>query len=669
MANDSAQQRIERYRLQAQNSFTAFKERRLFWDTLVHRKEKPVLDPKVTNIGYYQTPDLRDEENTIIDVLTMNPTKFDANVLQEGTEAEQAVRDIVLWCARTAAMINNGRWVDIANAGGIARHGVKIMRLRHESITEPDDLPTGLPKSKDARDEAFRKRGNVFSVDDADTLSSSWVERARKTNVFVYQTEIPLADAYEEFRTKNGTDNSGNAIYRRPALNPAKELVWIGDDQLPEGVNWQSTLIKHVVVEYLDPDQTCPVCPDHHMLWSGGEYLCGTGQKAGDPETEVLTYTLPYRYQPSFRICGGRVNWLDKDPDERYQPMAYKLLVEASVINWCETMLLTLSNRDSSDDRVYATLAHISQEAVNRIPESVFENMAVPLPDPDRGEIPLVPSELIKWPTEMSATLTDVLTAARARFDAARVNRFLTGSAFKETAEGTGTMGLQQAQAAALPFNRPLAEMDLWWWELLQDMLHAIRLWDYDAAEGTEQKYYVTTTGQEQLRKGHADAGQAVWVSASKLEHDFDLVVKTENTTKQEEQATLQRAAFLYDRGDIDYPQYLEMIGYADVEHQQALLDKAKLRRRNEPMIARAQDYALAIIYSELSGIPQEILMGATQLPAVPGAPPTNENQPTGGPALRRPFQDVPGRQPTIQLPALNGVSGGTSPVEGPIGQ
>lgn len=632
-------ERARRWIDEAQNAFHAAHDSREFWDSLVRRDEKPVLDPKVTDIGYYMTPDLEDNEHIVIDVLSKNPTRYDGTPLKEGTTAEKIVREIVLWTARHANLMNVGNWVDAANAAGIARHGYKVMRLTHKPITEPEVDDEDVSDEEERREAAMKARGNVWCIEDADNLSAAWLERGLNRNVIVYETDKPVIEAYEDIKIQK-PDAEGKSKYMRPSLQDDR-LTWVGDDTQPDKSVWDKTL-RHVVVEYKDPDQMCPICKgaDAHPLWAGVEYLYPANTNKEDAE-EVQTYTLPFRYQPSFRVTGGRVNWLEKDPDTRYRPMLHKLLVEASVINWCETMLMTLANRDSADSRVYGSLAKLSDAVAGHVPQWVWDKMAVPLPDAAANEIPLVPMEILSWPTNMAEMFKEMAEAARLRFDAAKINPFVAGTAFDQTEKGTATMGILQTEQANQPFDRPLVEMDRFWWELWQDVYHAIRLWDYEEDEGTEQKFYERTTGDEQLRKGHADPGQDVYLSASKLKTPFDLVLKTERKTRAEEDADLQRATFLYDRGDITEDDYYEMIGIYDVEGHKSKLDIDELRRLAAPMKRNARQYALATVMSELMMLPIEVLMngmpvGQTMVPGVSGP------------------QGNMGGQPTVQLPAID---------------
>lgn len=635
---------IDRLLKQCQTPFADFREFRENWRDLVHRDIQPEMDVRLgADVAHYASPDLEEAEHDFADILTMNPTRFDVAMRETGEHAKEAGNDAKLLAAHTWAFVENrGRWIDRANAVGQARYGVNVLRMLHSPIEEPDT--EGM---KD-RDEAMRQQPWPFCFEQSSVLGSSWQMKGQGWKVFAYEYEVPVLSAREEYEVsgkdlnKHSTGYDDDRLYR-PAVDKATgKLCWLGNDEAVDESVWDRKL-KGIIIEYQDTESPCPICPDKHPLWAGVELLRADGQDIKDGEI-IQEYTLPYKHAGSFRVVPGRVVEQETDPNRHYRPLEYRLLVEATIINWCDSMLQTLANRDSSDSRVYVSLSSMSDGVAGRLPDEFFSKMTVPLPDAGSNEVPVISGDLLAWPTNMSEMLIQYRSMAYERFERAKPNRFLVGENFQEAESGTGSANLQSTQQARLPFGWLLAQSDDFMLKAKEDQFHAIRYWDYLAEDKAEEmKYYVALIGDEPVMKGKAEPGRDIFVSASKLEYKFQLVLRTESETLQEQIQKQTQALLLHDKGWLDPEQTVERLGFYDSEDQLRKLAKYRLQKQMAPLKLELQTAALKAILWAVADIDPAMLQAQAQ-PA-----------PTVGPAQPTMQQ----AQPTIQLPAIQGPQGG----------
>lgn len=632
---------IEHWVTQVRDQFATFATTRKTWDKLVQRELEPSLDPRLGGTPVnYKTPDLEEAEHDYGDILTMNPTRFAGIQRETGAHAENAMGDAVLVAAKTWQDENTGRWIDRANSLGQARYGVNIMRMLHREIEPDEDRNVSWP----------------FYFEDVVVTACGWLRRNRRAHVFVYEYEIPIIEACDAISVSGKAlkgkagDYSDSKRYV-PAIDQAGKLAWVGDAEERDTSNWDKTL-KGVVVEYQDKDKMCPVCDDKHPLWCGMEILYGDDENMKDGVI-ISEYTLPYRHAGSFRIVPGRTS-NSRNPHWYYRPLEYRLIVEATVINWCLSVLLLLANRDSAEDRLYETLSGMPDGVASRlaIHEDAWEKDTIDMPESGGGKIPVLPGKLEMWPAQLAEVLWQVYEDAVRRFEAAKPNRFLMGENNQEAAQGTGTANLQALQQSRMPFSWLLSQSDTFILEAKEDQFHAIRYWDHEAETSEEMHFGVDLGGEEPTKGLSPTAGEHRYVSASKLKYKFDLTLVTESETLQEQSERRRQAYEAYDRGWIDDAQVIEAIGYADVEAQQRRIAKYQLKRDMAPVKRNAQKATLMALMSAVSDIDPMLIQSGMMPPAPPmGAP-------EGAPA------------PAVTLPPVQGMSGGPSPVSmngGPV--
>ena len=638
---------LERWQKQAETVFATFKERRQFADELVHRDFAPRIDVRMGDrIADYRTPDLEASEQDFADILTMNPTRFAGVQSEQGQATEDAMTDAVLVAAHTWALIEDrGSWIDRSNAIGQTRYGLNVMRMLHHPIEEPD------AKGKEAREEAMRKRPWPFYFEDTVVRACSWKERARRVQVFICETDIPVLQAMDDYAVEGSVLNKGKEIKKyedgkkyQPYVMADNKLGWVGDGEVVDESLWEKTL-KSTVIEYQDPERPCPICPDKHPLWTGVEIVRTASAKFKEGEI-VQEYLLPYKHAGSFRVVPGRTT-NDRDPHMRYRPLAIQMQVEAQIMNWALTMLQTLANRDASGSRVYGKLSEVPEDVRNRLPDEFWDKWSVPLPDTSANEIALLPP-LEVWPSNLAPVLWDVYQDANRRFEAAKPNRFLLGENFQEAQQGTGSSNLQATQQAALPFNWLLAQSTNFLLEAKEDQFHAIRYWDHGASVDEEMHFYASLTGEEAdyLKSGQAEAGKQVYVCASKLERGFRLSLVTQSETLQEQQDHHQEAMLLHDKGWLDAEQTVERLGFYDTDAQLRKLAKYRLQREMAPVKLQLQTAVLKTILAAVADIDPALLgVAQPQMAATDSGP------------------DMTPPQPSVRLGPLDGPQSGASPV------
>lgn len=641
---------VDQWLRQCQSRFDNFKTKREFYDDIVHRDFEPVLDPKLgIEVADYKTPDLEEAEHDFMDIMTMNPTRFSGNLRSKGDKADKAMRDAVLVASHTWAFIENrGRWIDRSNAGGQSRYGVNVVRMLSCEVKEPEyaDL--------DERDEKLREMPWPFYFEDVPVLACSWLDKQQKAEIFAYEVDVPLFQAQREYLVSGEALNKGKAEKKYDAKKryypylEAGKLGWLGEGEVVDSGQGEAERIRCTIIEYRDHNNPCPVCPDKHPLWSGIEVVRAPNAKAEEGEV-VQEYTLPYKHAGSFRIVQGRV-MKETDPHFKYRPLEFRLLVEATVMNWALTTLQTLANRDSADTRVYQSLAKVPDAAVERIPEEEWKNVLAGIQkSEDPNTIITTLGTIEAWPNQLAPILWEVYRDAADRFERAKPNRFLVGENFDEAAQGTGTANLQSTQQASLPFNWLLAQSDRFILEAKEDQFHAIRYWDYEADEKSEMRYYVSLNGEEPTSHVTAEAGGQVYISASKLAYGFDLMLLTENETLQEQQQKQQMAYEQHDRGWLDAEQVVERLGFHDVDAQMRRLRKYYLRQKAEPMKVQMQLSVLQALTMALADIDPGLAQMVPQQP----------------PAQQPPMQPQQPAQPSVRLPPVEGVQGGASPMQG----
>lgn len=631
--------------------FEEFRTFRRAWDDLINRELKPVLDKRFgTYFADYQTADLEEAMHDVADVLTLNPTRFAGVPGDQKQGTLDDMHDFVLWDSRTWAIENRDRWIDRYLGIGQAARGAAGIRMLYHPVKEPE------AKDDQGREEAFKNRPHPFYFEKADILGMGWLP-ADKPEVIALEVEMPALMAEERLATKgemlgDGYDKGKNYI---PYVDTKEaKIKWRGEGEPPDYPRQSQSgkSIKVLTVEYLNRDLPCPVCADGHPLWCGVEYVTGGGQAIGD-STCIQKYVLPYKHWGSLRIVAGRKADIYADPHRKYRPLLYRMLVEATIINWGLSMLQLLANKDAADEGEYMDASRLDPALANRLfDELVSKGFGIPKPDPGKNEWAVVWGEIKKRPSEAAEYFVEMIKLAQMRFEAARPSRFILGKQSEaELRDSTATSQRTAVEQSRAPFSYLLSQSDGFILDAKEDQRHAMRLWAHQT--GVEQDFYVTLTGEEQV-SGESEAGRSVKVNATKAGKPFELTLVTKNETMAERAQTRQEALAGYQAGVMDEEQVLEAWGFYDSKAQFRKLEKSVLRRLVKPQNDMVLQQVYSTILASVADIDPMLLsmgpqqMGASPSPGQGGGPDAASLQPKG----------------QVQLGPLSRPEGGTSPVQ-----
>jgi len=634
---------LDSWLTEVNNLWSTARHERQKYDQLVHRHYAPQLNPKLgAELDDYQTADLEDCEHDVIDILTMNPTRFGSSPVELSGDAQHDAKDAVLWAARTWDIENQGRWIDRAIAAGQARYGFKWMRMLCHDQPEPETTDLKQRKAE------LEKRTHPWYFESVADLACGTIMRSNQVQAIVYDYKVPYLAAREDYAV-DGTqiDKDAGTTYYPTIANDGK-LGWLSEDVTVDTSSQLSREVRVTICEYRDWDNLCPICPDHHPLWSGMEVIRNSTTANPSGGLKVHEYTLPYRHAPTLRLIAGRTNALDAaDPHFYFRPLNFKLFVAATVMNWAKATLHTLANRDSSTERVYLDASSIPTEAIPRLPDEFWQSPVMQVPETNSGEITISKGKLYQWPVNASQLLIKVYDEAKLEFEQAKPNKWLRGENFTEAAQGTGTANVIGAEQAHLPFDWPLSQTDDFILKCKEDQWHAIRLRDYQSPKDAETPYYATLTGNEHTMRGGAKSNQRVYVTASKLSHDFGLYLETSKETPQGKEKKRQAAIQGKQAGVFDSFQVLRLWDFDDVEGQMELLEEERKRELLQPKQDQVFQATIDMVLAEMWDIDPSLL---TPMPVVsPPSPVSPVGRPRQSPT------------PNVNPPPVSQPTGGTS--------
>lgn len=651
MPDTNVAQRVAR---STETLFSTYKDNRINYNDLTHRFFTPVIDDRLFYAqggADYRTPLLLKAEGDIGDVLTMNPTRLDGIANGETQRARDQADWLRLYCAAVWNQVNKGRWWDRAQGNGQWRHGVKVTRKTYRDMAEP---PHGDMSKREAW---MRDHSDMWDIEDVETLAVRWYPIVKPPKHFIWEYELPLVDAHEEYEVDGRQVGMEPGKKYRPVKDSFSDsgLRWEGDDYTIDGnesgLDDRVTVLLH---EYEDKTRRCTVCADEHFMWSGVEIIFGAGKRASQGEV-VRTYSLPWRGS-SFMITKGRYS-NDRDPDQHFVPFGLPAFVDAANVNWAQSVLMLLASRDSADERVWIEI----NESVPdnwQWPEGFFEDgMQIERPDLEAGKIPAYPGKLQAWPVTLAPALVEYINMSLQSLREVLPNRFALGQAFDE-AKGPATNYSLASQSAALPFGFLLSQSDN---TILEDffndgILHAMRYWAKDVPEKEQRRYYTRLYSglNENLTKGGAEDGAEVYLSAERLSTNPKLTLSTTSETLQEQMNRRQQAILGKRERALTSRQFLEEWGWLDVEAQMRLLDEEDTRAQARQVTSGIQQQIIAMLTAELADIDPTWVAGMFG----PGQPlPGDQGQ--GGTSI--PGQGVP----NVRLPALGQVAAGGAPIGG----
>jgi hypothetical protein len=666
---------------QAKSRFTksdGFQDARRKFDRILARDFATELPPELTGAQEgldYQTPDVEKAVFDHMDVLVMNPTIYDVLMLEDTDTAREHGRNILLWTTRAWETEDRNRWWDRAVGEGQVRHGVKVMALRWHEQTEPDVDVGEKPDDDDyeaqaeyaekrnkARDDAFKKRKHPFYWTDCDLYGCYWIGDERREegpDVFFYEYEIPYVEAVHRFSKSD----------KKFTLSDAGKVGWLGEGEADPVDDADTRKVKCLVRDGRDlSGRRCIIPGCDHPQRTICIYVACSGEGEDYDEEPVEEYDSPFQ-GCSYFVIGGRSS-SDRDPDRRFRPLMYPLYVEAAWQNYLNTVLATMARTDYSDDYFYLDTSKTPQWVT--VPEGGTP-VQIDQADLQAGNIPALPGTVQRFPKTMSPHLMEMLNQSLKRLETYMPNRFVTGQAFTEASNATGTAFIQQAQQAALPYNMLLSASDEAQLKSRRYEYHAIRYWAEAEPAEAKTRYYSVMTGNTdivRMARHSASAGEVVWVDAAKVGLNFDLQVRTKSETLAEEGARWLQAKDQHMYGVLTTDQLLRAAGTDDIQGQKEALRMEEIRADVQPLITEIRRRRIIQKASVRTGMDFGALIGqpvfnpdmsvSTQMP-----PSGDPSAPQGGGA---PPQAPQTSAPTTPPNSIMGRSMQQAQVAGPDG-
>ena len=565
-----------------------FHDERRKWDELIRRETPIYLPPEITDTEpvEYQSAILEKDLGDHVEILRMNPTRFDILCYDDSDEAKKVERRVLLWMAHEWVEMNRGRWWDTAVAEGQTRHGIKNMWLRWKPYKETDGR--GLKEEK-----GIRKRKNAFHWSNTNLYGCFWAENDEygqpEADVFYYRYTVPI---YESGLTKDFQDN-GETTTKRITLNNLGKIGWMGLDEEPD-TSKGSKKVTVTVKDYRDPKGAmCSLPGCNHPQRKIAIYV---NLEKKDRESEfVEEYDSPFR-GCSFYPIGGRIFHHETNLHYKYRPLMLAEYQEQNHGNFLKTLAATQVRQAYGDQDVYARLSSVTAENASfvRNSEGGFKGSFDLKASSGPGQIPLLP-DLDRFPKSIDPHLQTLINDHERRMGEFRPNRFLTGNANTEASNATGTAFLQQAQQAGMPYNGFLGNSDEAIKRAFEEIKHAICFMSKDDPEGVETRYYGSITGNEVTARYSGQPGELVWVSAKDFEeYDFDFLIKTESQTLAEQGARWLQEKDMYFTGVSTPEELLKAAGKFDIAGQLERLYAYRVRSSLMPIeLEMAKEYQL----------------------------------------------------------------------------
>jgi len=614
---------------QARNRFNVFREKRKTWADLLKRDLDIVLPEEVVKgDDYYQykTPELEKAAHDWIDIGRTNPTVFDVLTIDQSADAKEDGRNVLMWSAHGWEKENEARWWDAAVLEGQAKYGLAVMRQCYH----PQKVLTGDAKEK------RRRQKHPFYWQDCDIMGVGWLgDEAQEggPSFAFYESEIPYVDSlkYKKEGMKYGRASGKHG--------------WYGQDQaLDTGTDPQT--LKVTTIDAIS-DEPCPLDGCDHCLRKIHVYVCGMSEEISE-DNKYETYDSPFP-GCSFHVIPGRAS-RDRDMDARFRAMLVPMYVEAEATNYLSTLLYAQIREDYGPSGYYVDY---SQADPRNLPEG--ETVDFDFHGASEGKIQGFPGEVRRMPRTLSPHLPTEIAQHNQRMQEFMPNRFLTGSAYSEASNATGTAFLAQQQQASLPANGLLSQSDAVILKSRKYEYHAIQFWGMAETKETQTEWYAVMSGNNRsvvVKGKQAKHSEVFKVTASMLaELDFDLAIVTKSETLAEADARYRLARQKYLDGVITPDQFLREAGADDVEGQKQMLRQAETYGLMQPLVQEAKKQAMTKMYKVIAGIdlaPAPAMAG--QMPV--GAP--NPVNPSGGLGGLTHFQQPGGFQEQQQRNATS---------------
>ena len=639
---------------QLRDTFAAFKRQREdVWAPLVRRQLPAILPPELKSVQEgldYEMPDLARAKADYTAILQINPTDFAIAVYDHRERQKKYGSDILLWSAAAWYVLNTGRWWDRKVGEGEVTEGLKIMALRWT----PQDMPEKADEA--SREHFYRQRRLPFFWEDVRTTACYWLETRGEPNVFYYEYERFVLEAAQSTYSREGKK-------LRPSVDTAGRLSWLGEAEIPEKSATQKRL--QFLVRDSPTEEDCPLEGCDHKMRSICYLIKGEGNKDEEWE-EIEKFNSPFPGCSFFVISSGPNN--ESDPHEKHRPLMEDLYVEVQWVNFLITLLAVQAKGELTNADLYMPLDHASPEALSwwsaRVDEAGGSPTQVDLNKVTPGSIPVTPATFQRIPRPSSEHLMALIQIHLARVRSLMPNRLLTGAALEEATEATGTAFLQQAQTATVPLNPLLASSDAAISKAFEYMYHAIRYWQYESASDYQVPYYLPISDRVNVVGVSPKMGDVVYITAEKLETDFQLLIETKAETLAEQTARWLDAKDKARSGIYTVEQLIKAAGIRDVEGQKGKLALARLRRLAAPFVENLQLLELKRMFEAEMGISLGTETDVAARPPGPPGPPVGPPAGNGATTLN----PIPVMGRAVQPGVVQGPAGGASPLGGTVG-
>ena len=581
----------------AKRPFTVFRENRETWRDLRHRDlEIELPDEVVKGDDYFQfrTPELEKAMFDWIDIGRTNPTTFDVITIDQSADAKEAGRSILMWSAHGWELENEGRWWDAAVLEGQVADGVKVMRLCYR----PQKVLMGDAKTK------RKRQRHPFYWQDCDLQGMCWLgdeSQEGGPSFAAYESKIPFLEAVGKYKKED----------KKFGVSGGK-CGWYGQDVALDSDHLMQT-VKVTTIDAIDHEgEMCGVEGCDHMQRKIYVHVSGKDDDI-DEDSLFECYDSPFP-GCSFFVIPGRSS-RDRDMDARFRPMILPMYVEAEATNYLTTLLYAQIREDYGPSGYYVDYSRADPRL---IPED--GGMSFEFHGAAEGEIQGFPGEIRRMPRTLSPHLPTEIAAHNARMQDFMPNRFLTGNAYSEASNATGTAFLAQQQQASLPANGLLSQSDAVILKSRMYEYHAIRVWG-EADGGYPTEWYAVMTGNNRniMVKGKQAKHSEVFTVTAKMfeETDFDLRTVTKSETLAEQTARYQLARQKMIDGAITPDQFLRESGADDIEGQKHALRGAETYGLMVPEVQSWKKAAMTKMAEVLMDLNSGALAGA---PPVAGA-------------------------------------------------
>lgn len=643
-------EQLEQMRDQFEGGSAAFKENRDDYLAAIHRELPPRVPSTLLEYGNHfqvQSSILAWDMDEFISARMLGAPKSDATSYENNDDAKRDVEEINIW---------NASWMLRDDEGGKSRSAV-FANMYSMGVAVTRDLQRPPAKTeaegRDKREEEIRKHESTFKETHIDPRTMRWGPDLDDPDLIFEEAVVTV------YQARSLRDSTG----RFPSIDSAGKVLFIGPGENVHTADERGTTPRHRQLKFVRRNMRVP--ESGYREWEAGtwvatEFVCGMEGKTTDYE-ELTEYAIDSKRPEYYIIPAGSVKHNEVNPHYHYPPRGKPLITAVSEANFLWTILVLAGLGTLTMESVYATLAGVDKDVANNY-IGQLRQLSVPqvlegqpaqrdgvIPTPTKegiGEVPLLPP-LQQWPQPILDQFFQRLASLDLEIQTYRTNRFLTGSAQQEAAQGSATGLLAQMQAAGIGPSLDTTKYDSYREALFWGRREAILTWS-DGDEGS-QEYPLVTSSQEPVRRGKVDPGKEIVIDAEKMRRHFTLNVTTDSHTQQEQVIENEQAYNDFDRGIDPLPVLLERLGIDDPQARMDEIDAENERIAAEQQFASVREAERAVLWGSLT----ELNIGAL---AESAQPTPGEEQMAQGAPQGNGVGNVPG----------NGLPGGGAPFMSP---